>query len=137
MSRSAKWIAVAALWPLLHAHPADAQRATSRTRLPRAARLAPVPDGPAIGAIRIQGNQRIEEGTIRSYMLVAPGDPFNAERVDRSLKTLYATGLFQDVSIQRDGAGLIVRVVENPIVNQIVFEGNRKVGKMPEAGGPH
>ena len=127
MSRSAKWIAVAALWPLLHAHPADAQRATSRTRLPRAARLAPVPDGPAIGAIRIQGNQRIEEGTIRSYMLVAPGDPFNAERVDRSLKTLYATGLFQDVSIQRDGAGLIVRVVENPIVNQIVFEGNRKL----------
>ena len=127
LRRSATWIAVAALLPLVYPQPAEAQRATSRNRLARSARPAPVADGPAITAIRVQGNQRIEEGTIRSYMLVAPGDAFNGERVDRSLKTLYATGLFQDVTIQRDGSSLVVRVVENPIVNEIVFEGNRKL----------
>lgn len=75
----------------------------------------------------MEGNQRIEEGTIRSYMLVGPGDPFDPDRIDRSLKTLYATGLFQDVALRRDGATLVVRVVENPIVNRIAFEGNRKL----------
>ncbi len=73
------------------------------------------------------GNQRIEDGTIKSYMLVAPGDPFDPDRLDRSLKTLYATGLFQDVKIQRDGSALVVTVVENPIVNAIAFEGNHKL----------
>lgn len=83
--------------------------------------------GAAIADIRIEGNQRIEEGTIRSYMLVQPGDLFDAERLDRSLKTLYATGLFSDVSLRRDGASLVVHVAENPIVNRVVFEGNKKL----------
>ena len=83
--------------------------------------------GNVIAAIRVEGNQRIEEGTIRSYMLVAAGDPYDADRVDRSLKTLYATGLFSDVSIARDGAALVVHVKENPIVNRIAFEGNHKL----------
>jgi outer membrane protein insertion porin family len=81
--------------------------------------------GGTISAIKIEGNQRIEDGTIRSYMLVVPGDPFDPDRLDRSLKTLYATGLFSDVSLRRDGNTLVVRVVENPIVNRIVFEGNK------------
>ena len=127
LRRSTLWIAATALFPLVQPHPAEAQRATSRARVQRAARVVPVADGTAISVIRVQGNQRIEEGTIRSYMLVSPGDAFNAERVDRSLKALYATGLFQDVTIQRDGPALVVRVVENPIVNQIAFEGNRKL----------
>ena len=127
LRRSTLWIAATALFPLVQPHPAEAQRANSRARVQRAARVVPVADGTAISAIRVQGNQRIEEGTIRSYMLVSPGDAFNAERVDRSLKALYATGLFQDVTIQRDGPALVVRVVENPIVNQIAFEGNRKL----------
>ena len=42
-------------------------------------------------------------------MLIAPGDRFNADRIDRSLKTLYATGLFHDVSITRDGTTLVVQ----------------------------
>jgi outer membrane protein insertion porin family len=83
--------------------------------------------GGTISAIRVVGNQRIEEGTIRSYMLVAPGDPFDPDRLDRSLKTLYATGLFSDVSLTREGSTLVVHVVENPIVNRIVFEGNHKL----------
>ncbi len=72
----------------------------------------------------MEGNQRIEAGTIRSYMLVQPGDPFNAGRIDSSLKTLYATGLFQDVSLTRQGDSLVVKVVENPLVNRVAFEGN-------------
>ncbi len=80
-----------------------------------------------MSAIRVTGNQRIEEGTIRSYMLIAPGDRFDADRIDRSLKTLYATGLFHDVAITRDGSGLLVKVVENPIVNRIAFEGNHQI----------
>ncbi len=87
---------------------------------------ANVPAG-AIASVRVEGNQRIEEGTIRSYMLVQPGDPFDPERLDRSLKTLYATGLFSDVTITRDGSALVVKVVENPVVNQVAFEGNKKL----------
>ena len=60
-------------------------------------------------------------------MLVQPGDPFDPDRLDRSLKTLYATGLFQDVRINREGDTLVVRLVENPLVNRVAFEGNHKV----------
>ncbi len=108
--------------------PAEAQtRRVSATRAP-AHRSPPRPaPGGTISAIRITGNQRIEDGTIRSYMLVAPGDSFDPDRVDRSLKTLYATGLFQDVTITRDGSVLQVKVAENPLINQIVFEGDHRV----------
>jgi len=103
---------------------------------PRALRAAPplrrLPvqrpsESGSITAVKVEGNQRIEEGTIRSYMLVQPGDQFDPDRIDRSLKTLYATGLFQDVTLRRDGSTLVVKVQENPIVNRIAFEGNRKL----------
>jgi outer membrane protein insertion porin family len=83
--------------------------------------------GGTIGSVRVEGNQRIEEGTIRSYMLVQPGDPFDPDSLDRSLKALYATGLFTDVSLRRDGSTLIVKLTENPIVNRIAFEGNHRL----------
>ena len=102
----------------------EAQRRPA-TRQPRV-RLQPG-EGGTVSAIRVTGNQRIEEGTIRSYMLIGPGDAFNADRIDRSLKTLFATGLFQDVVINREGSALVVKVTENPIVNRIAFEGNRKL----------
>ena len=54
-------------------------------------------------------------------------DAFDPDRIDRSLKTLYATGLFQDVRLRRVGDTLVVRVVENPVVNRVAFEGNKKV----------
>lgn len=88
---------------------------------------APAALSGTIQAIKVEGNQRIEDGTIRSYMLVQIGDPFDSDRIDRSLKTLYATGLFQDVQLSRSGASLVVKVVENPIVNRIAFEGNHKL----------
>jgi len=101
-------------------HPAPVRQRST------AARQRPAPGGP-IAAIKVEGNERIEEGTIRSYMLVQPGDAFDPDRIDRSLKTLYATGLFQDVTLRRDGGTLVVKVQENPIVSRIAFEGNHKL----------
>ena len=100
-------------------HPAPAHPMSAR---PAAA--APVETGGIIRAIEVSGNKRIETDTIRSYMLVRPGDPFDPSRLDQSLKTLYATGLFHDVSLTRQGDTLLVRVVEYPLVNRVVFEGN-------------
>ncbi len=94
----------------------------SRPRPPAAAA-----QGGTIADVRVEGNQRIEDATIRSYILLQPGDPFDPERIDRSLKTLFATGLFADVKLSRQGNTLLVRVAENPIVNRIALEGNHKV----------
>jgi outer membrane protein insertion porin family len=80
-----------------------------------------------IAAIEVQGNQRIEAETIRSYMLVQPGEAADPDRLDRSLRALFATGLFRDVEIRQDGNRIVVRVAENPIVNRVGFEGNRRV----------
>ena len=89
--------------------------------------IAQVPSGGTISEVRIEGTQRVEPETVRSYMLVQPGDPFDTDRIDRSLKSLFATGLFADVTLRREGDALIVRVVENPIINRIAFEGNHKL----------
>ncbi len=99
-------------------------RGTATVRGPRA---TPVAASGVIRSIRIEGNARIESGTILSYMLVQPGDPFDPDRLDRSLKTLYATGLFADVTLTRDGDTLVVKLVENPIINRVAFEGNHKL----------
>ena len=78
--------------------------------------------------IRVEGNQRIEAETVFSYMVIAVGDPFDPERIDRSLKSLFATGLFADVTLRREGNALVVRVLENPIINRLAFEGNKRIG---------
>jgi outer membrane protein insertion porin family len=77
--------------------------------------------------IRIEGSQRIEPDTIRSYLTLKVGDNFDPVEIDKSLKTLFATGLFADVTIGRQSGDLVVRVVENPIINRIAFEGNSKL----------
>jgi outer membrane protein insertion porin family len=83
--------------------------------------------GDRIADIRIEGIQRIEPETVRSYLLLQPGDPWDPEKVDKSLKALFATGLFADVKLTRQGNTLVVSVVENPIINRIAFEGNSKL----------
>ncbi|MBT4463875.1 MAG: outer membrane protein assembly factor BamA, partial [Rhodospirillaceae bacterium] len=68
--------------------------------------------------------------TVQSYMLeagVAVGDPFDNRRINRSLKNLFATGLFADVTMRRQGTALVVNVLENPVINRIAFEGNSKL----------
>ena len=89
--------------------------------------VAQTQDQSVISRIVVDGNQRVEARTIQSYLLVEPGDTFDPERIDLSLKTLFATQLFADVLIERSGNELIVRVSENPIINQVIFEGNRSI----------
>jgi outer membrane protein insertion porin family len=81
-----------------------------------------------IERVTVDGNQRIESETIRSYMTIHVGDQYDPEKVDNSLKALFATGLFGDVSIAHDPGALTVHVAENPIINKVAFEGNRKIG---------
>jgi len=83
--------------------------------------------GSVIRDIVVEGSQRIEPETVRSYLLIQPGDSYDPSRVNRSLKSLFATGLFADVSIQMQSSNLVVSVVENPVINRIAFEGNRKI----------
>ncbi len=83
--------------------------------------------GGIIREIRVEGTQRIEPETVRSYMRVNPGDPFDPLRLDKSLKNLFSTGLFADVTLRREGTALIVSVVENPIINRLAFEGNDRL----------
>ncbi len=83
------------------------------------------PAGVAIRRIVVEGNQRIEPATITSYLQVRPGDMFDPERVDLSIKTLFATGLFSDVQIEQRGGDLVVSVNENPVINRVIFEGMR------------
>jgi len=86
---------------------------------------APLPLPTVINSIRVVGNQRVEANTVGSYLLIAPGDRYSEERIDLSVKTLFATGLFADVRIDPNGGDLIIRVVENPIINRVILEGNK------------
>ncbi|HET9146652.1 MAG TPA: outer membrane protein assembly factor BamA [Acetobacteraceae bacterium] len=104
--------------------PAPASMAATHPHAAHARAAAP---GTRIAAIDVTGNQRIDTSTILSYMVAQPGSPFNAHDINLSLKTLYATGLFKTVSITRQGDDLLVRVVENPIVNAVYFQGNKAV----------
>ncbi len=81
----------------------------------------------AIRSIGVEGNRRVEPETVRSYLLFAVGDTYDPAKVDRSIKALFATGLFSDVRIDRSGADVIVTVVENPVINQVAFEGNGEI----------
>ncbi|MGE5259338.1 MAG: outer membrane protein assembly factor BamA [Actinomycetota bacterium] len=77
--------------------------------------------------IRVEGNKRVEPETVRSYLTFTAGDTYDPAQVDESLKALFATGLFQDVRIRREGPTVVIIVVENPIVARVAFEGNREV----------
>jgi len=81
-----------------------------------------------IRGIEVQGNQRVEANTVASYLLISPGDPYSEERIDLSVKTLFATGLFADVAILPNAEGiLLIRVIENPIINRVILEGNKSL----------
>lgn len=77
--------------------------------------------------IVVEGNQRIEADTVRSYMLFKEGESYDAEKIDTSLKTLFSTGLFADVTMRREGNRLVVSVAENPVINRVAFEGNSAI----------
>jgi outer membrane protein insertion porin family len=78
-------------------------------------------------AIVVEGNRRVEAETIRSYFHTNPGERLDSFKIDQGLKALYATGLFQDVHINQAGGRLVITVVENPVINRVAFEGNKKL----------
>jgi outer membrane protein insertion porin family len=118
-----RWAALGALFLVAIALP---QTAIGQTAV-RGPSLAQMGGGGTVTDIRIEGVQRIEPETVRSYLLIQPGDAWDDELVDRSLKALFATGLFADINLSRVGNTLVVKVVENPIINRIAFEGNSKI----------
>jgi outer membrane protein insertion porin family len=90
---------------------------------PAAPAAGPVQSG-VVQRILVRGNERIEQATVVSYLPIGPGDPVDPARIDLALKTLFRTDLFADVKIDFEGGDLIVTVVENPIINRVIFEGN-------------
>jgi outer membrane protein insertion porin family len=77
-------------------------------------------------SIVVQGNRRVEASTIRSYFRPGPGGRLGPSEINEGIKRLYGTGLFSDVQISNARGRLVVTVVENPVINQVVFEGNKK-----------
>ena len=89
--------------------------------------VMPIPAPPGQGMVQrivVEGTQRIEPDSVLSYLLLRQGQAYDPAVADRSLKVLFDTGLFSDVRMEFDGTTLTVRVVENPILNQVVYEGN-------------
>jgi outer membrane protein insertion porin family len=80
-----------------------------------------------VGRIVVQGNERIEQDTILSYLPIQVGDTVDQAKLDLALKTLTRTDLFADVRIELQGDTLLVQVVENPIINRVLFEGNSSI----------
>jgi outer membrane protein insertion porin family len=83
--------------------------------------------GRTINEIRVTGTERIEATTVLTYLDINVGDRMDEETLDKALKSLFGTGLFADVNLHQRGNVLEVNVVENPVINQIAFEGNERI----------
>jgi outer membrane protein insertion porin family len=78
--------------------------------------------------IVVEGNRRVEASTIRSYFKPGPSGRLDELTIDQGYKSLFGTGLFRDIRIDRSRDGrIVVIVVENPVINRIAFEGNERV----------
>jgi len=110
---------------LAQSAPAQAPAAPAAPTL-NAPTVAPDPVK-TVRSIVIQGNERLEAETVRSYVGLAPGDEYDRERLDQALKALYATELFADATITDQDGTLVVQVRENPVINRIVLEGNKRL----------
>jgi outer membrane protein insertion porin family len=113
--------------PLLAQDVAAPQSPPSPLPAAAAPALAPSPVG-TIKSVNVTGSERLEPDTVRSYVKLTPGDTYTREDLDAALKDLYATELFADVQVRDDGQGNItLQVRENPVVNRIVLEGNKRL----------
>jgi outer membrane protein insertion porin family len=80
-----------------------------------------------VGDIRIEGLQRISEGTVFNYLPVNIGDHLDGQRIGEAMRALYATGFFRDVELRRDGNTLLVVVVERPSIAKFEIKGNKDI----------
>ena len=81
-----------------------------------------------IEAIEAQGLQRLDQGTVLTYLPLTTGDELNDLTERQAMKALYASGLFQDIELLRDEDTLIIKVVERPQIADFEIEGNEKIG---------
>ena len=106
--------------------PANARPEALPAPDPAAERPITDPNAKKIKSLRVEGAQRIEPETVLSYTRLRVGVPYTAETLDQALKDLQASDLFADFSIAGVESGdIVLRVRENPIINRVIFEGNR------------
>ncbi|MCR4267308.1 outer membrane protein assembly factor BamA [Nitratireductor sp. ZSWI3] len=86
-----------------------------------------VAEAATVSRIDVRGNRRVDAETIRNYINIRPGRSFSNDDVNDAVKRLFSTGLFADVSITQSGGALVVTVEEYSIVNQVLFQGNKKI----------
>lgn len=80
-----------------------------------------------VSRVEVSGNQRVDADTIRNYITIKPGKAFSSSDIDAAVKALFGTGLFSDVQINQVGSTLVVKVAEYKVVNQVLFQGNKKI----------
>ena len=85
-----------------------------------------VANAAVVSSITVRGNQRVDAETIRSNVGIRPGQNFSSAEIDEAVKRLFATGLFSDVRVNQSGSTLVVEVEEYSVVNQVLFQGNKK-----------
>ena len=78
----------------------------------------------AVNDIRVEGLQRISEGTVFNYLPVEIGDDITEVKTRRIISSLYKTGFFKNISVLRDGNDLLIRVQERPSIATITTTGN-------------
>jgi outer membrane protein insertion porin family len=83
--------------------------------------------GDQIRTINVVGTQRLEPDTVRSYIRMRVGQPWTQASADQTLKELYATELFADVSIRNNAGDVTIDIRENPVINRIILEGNKRI----------
>jgi outer membrane protein insertion porin family len=107
--------------------PAFAQKVVPPAIAAPPAVSAPVAQADIIQSITVVGTQRLEADTVRSYIKLRNGAAWTQVSADQALKDLYATELFADVSIRNNAGAVVIEVRENPVVNRIVLEGNKRI----------
>ncbi|RRH99245.1 outer membrane protein assembly factor BamA [Mesorhizobium tamadayense] len=86
-----------------------------------------VAEAAVVSRVEVSGNQRVDAETIRNYISIKPGKAFSSADIDSAVKALFGTGLFSDVQINQVGSTLVVKVSEYKVVNQVLFQGNKKL----------
>jgi outer membrane protein insertion porin family len=76
---------------------------------------------------RVEGDQRIAEGTIYNYLPINIGDTVDERRLRESTRALFETGFFQDLEFRRDGDTLVIVVLERPSILEFTFDGNKDI----------
>ncbi|MCJ2181321.1 outer membrane protein assembly factor BamA [Novosphingobium sp. 1949] len=85
------------------------------------------PAGPPITSLTVAGAERLEQQTVLSYTKLRVGQPYTKTAADAALKDLYATELFKNVEVTNTDGNVVITVQENPVINRIILEGNKRI----------